>query len=305
VHTHNPKPGVYGRLAAKKARVPVIVNTVHGLYATPEDRLAKRAIVYGLERVAAWCSDAELIQNSEDLETLRRIGVPDHKLHLLGNGIDLTRFDPTRVDAGERSALRAQLEASDEEVLCGVVGRLVREKGMAEVVVAAEALARREAPVRFVVVGPHEPEKADGISEDDIERAKAHGVRFLGFRDDMVALYGAMDVFALPSHREGFPRAAMEASAMGLPVIATAIRGCRQVVDDGRTGLLIPPRDADALAAAVGALASDPGRREEMGRAARVKASQEFDQQRVIDITLETYDRLLRRSRGRAEHVTR
>ena len=107
VHTHNPKPGLYGRFAARMTRVPVVVNTVHGLYALPEDRLAKRALVYGLERVAAACSDAELLQNPEDLPTLRRLGVPEARLTILGNGIDLTRFDPARIDR-ERCRLRAR-----------------------------------------------------------------------------------------------------------------------------------------------------------------------------------------------------
>jgi glycosyltransferase involved in cell wall biosynthesis len=99
VHTHNPKPGLYGRLAARLARVPVVVNTVHGLYALPEDPWPKRAIVYGLERVAAACSDAELLQNPEDVPTLRRLRVPAARLTVLGNGIDLQRFDPGAVIA--------------------------------------------------------------------------------------------------------------------------------------------------------------------------------------------------------------
>ena len=97
VHTHNPKPGIYGRVAARAARVPAVVNTVHGLYALPEDRLMKRATVYALERVAGGFADAELVQNPEDVDTLRRLGVPERKLHLLGNGIDLTQFDRARV----------------------------------------------------------------------------------------------------------------------------------------------------------------------------------------------------------------
>ncbi|MSX33176.1 MAG: glycosyltransferase, partial [Actinobacteria bacterium] len=94
VHTHNPKPGLYGRIAARAARVPVVVNTVHGLYALPEDKFAKRSVVYSLERLASMCSDAELIQNPEDIATLLKIGVPSKKLRLLGNGVDLTRFKP-------------------------------------------------------------------------------------------------------------------------------------------------------------------------------------------------------------------
>ncbi|MCB1258517.1 MAG: glycosyltransferase, partial [Microthrixaceae bacterium] len=94
VHTHNPKPGLYGRIAARAARVPVIVNTVHGLYAQPEDRLRKRLPIYTLERIASTCSHAELVQNEEDLETLASVlRVPRSKLALLGNGVDLGRFN--------------------------------------------------------------------------------------------------------------------------------------------------------------------------------------------------------------------
>ncbi len=102
-----------------------------------------------------------------------------------------------------------------------------------------------------------------------------------------------MDLFVLASHREGFPRAAMEAAAMGLPIVATNIRGCRQVVDDGVTGLLVPVRDAHALAGAIQTLAADADRRQRLGDAARDKARREFDQQRCIEITLETYRRLM------------
>ena len=98
VHTHNPKPGVYGRLAARLAGVPVVVNTVHGLYATTEDPPLRRTLVYALERTVSMCSQAELVQNVEDMDTLARLRVPARKLVLLGNGIDLERFGPRPPD---------------------------------------------------------------------------------------------------------------------------------------------------------------------------------------------------------------
>jgi glycosyltransferase involved in cell wall biosynthesis len=141
--------------------------------------------------------------------------------------------------------------------------------------------------------GPVDPEKADAVDEASLARARADGVAVLGERDDVERLYAGMDLFVLASHREGFPRAAMEAAAMGVPIVATDIRGCRQVVDDGVTGRLVPVRDAGALADAVAALASDPAARAPMADAARAKATREFDQQRVIDITLGVYEELL------------
>lgn len=296
VHTHNPKPGLYGRIAARLAGVPVVVNTVHGLYALPEDPLPKRAVVYGLERLAATCSDAELLQNPEDLPVLRRLGVPAAKLTVLGNGIDLDRFRPDGADPAAVAAIRRLVGAGPGDVVCGLVGRLVAEKGYREVFAAARRLRHEHPEVRVLVVGPDDPAKADGITPEEQRAAEADGVVFTGARTDMVDLYAAMDLYALASYREGFPRSAMEAAAMGLPIVATDIRGCRQVVDHGRTGLLVPVRDADALARAIALLADDADRRAAMGRAARVKALAEFDQRRVIATTLATYERLLART---------
>lgn len=297
VHTHNPKPGLYGRLAARLAGVPVVVNTVHGLFALPEDPWPKRAAVYGLERLAAVCSQAELLQNPEDLTALRRMRVPADRMAVLGNGIDLQRFDPGTVSADDRAAARRDLGATTvDDVVVGLVGRLVREKGYPEVFEAAARLRPRFPQVRVAVIGPEEPDKSDALTAQDREAAERGGVRFLGARHDMVRLYAGMDIHILASHREGFPRSPMEASAMGVPVVATDIRGCRQAVDHGITGLLVPARDPEALAAAIARLADDPGDRQRLGAAARRKALSEFDQRRCVDLTLAIYRRLLARA---------
>lgn len=299
VHTHNPKPGIYGRLAARAARVPAVVNTVHGLYALPGDPWPKRAVVYGLERLAASCSDAELVQNPEDVEMLARIGVPREKLWMLGNGVDLERFHPDRVSAEQVDAARAAMGAGPGQVVCGVVGRLVWEKGYREVFEAAALLRDRLPALKIVVVGPLDPEKSDAVTSADLGEAERRGgVRFLGLRHDVETLYAAMDLYALASYREGFPRSAMEAAAMGVPVVASDIRGCRQVVDHGITGLLVPPRDAQALADTIAQLATDDQLRARMSVAAREKARREFDQRRVIATTLQVYEHVLSAARG-------
>jgi glycosyltransferase involved in cell wall biosynthesis len=295
VHTHTPKPGIYGRLGGRAAGVPIVVNTVHGLYATPEDSLARRIGVYTLERLAATCSDAELVQNEEDLATLAALRVPVDRLHLLGNGIDLERFAPTATSMTARNKFRSELGVDDDTVVVGAVGRLVWEKGYRELFAAAEHLRRRSLGATVVVAGPTEPGKADGIGPAALAAAESSGVRFVGYHSDPEDLYPAFDIYVLASYREGFPRSAMEAAAMGLPVVATDIRGCRQVVDHGTTGLLVPPRDAVALTDAVIRLAADPGLRSEMGRQAAAKATREFDQRRVIALTLDLYDGLLER----------
>ena len=269
-----------GRLAG----VPRVVHTTHGLYAAPDDRLVKRLVVYGLEAVASRFSHVELVQNPEDLELMRRYRIaPRRKLRLLGNGVDLQRFRPA--DASTRSRVRAELGLDADDVVVGLVARLVAEKGVPELIDAVERLG---APFRLLLIGPADPEKADAVGADVLERATNGGAILTGHRDDVDRLYAAMDIFCLPSHREGFPRAAMEAAASGLPVVATDIRGCRQVVEPGVTGALVPARDAAALAAALGDLC----RRHpapEHGRAARAKAERDFDERKVVARVLAAY----------------
>lgn len=295
VHTHNPKPGLYGRAAARIARVPVVVNTVHGLYALPEDRAAKRAVVYSLERLAATCSHCELVQNTEDVVTLRdHLHVPSSRIRLLGNGIDLERFGARPDDTEMRALTRAELGVDESTVVVGAVGRLVAEKGYVELFEAWRRVRAEHPDSALVVIGPDDADKADSLPAELLGRARSDGVRFLGMRDDVEAWYRAMDVYVLASHREGFPRSAMEAAASGLPIVATDIRGCREVVEHDRTGLLVQPRSAAALQSAIGTLVGDPRLRAAMSSAARAHSIVEFDQKRVIATTLETYDRLLR-----------
>lgn len=286
VHTHNPKPGIYGRILARLAGVPIVVNTVHGLYATADSSLFKKLMVYSLEGVASRFSDAELIQNPEDLELLQRwhlVSAP--KLHLLGNGVDLRRFNPQRA-AQMRTPERERLGVEPGEVLVGMVGRLVAEKGIPELIESARQLGPG---IRVVVAGPTDLDKDDAVSPALLQQGREAGVEFIGMRSDIDAFLSALDVFVLPSHREGFPRAAMEAAATGLPLVVTDIRGCRQVVDDGVNGLLIPVNDPHALTGAINELAASQALRESMGFASTAKAKAEFDEDRVVDLVMSTY----------------
>lgn len=286
VHTHNPKPGVYGRIAARAASVPRVVNTQHGLYAQADDRWRRKLPVYALERVAAAFSHAELVQNAEDIDTLRRLRVPAGKLQLLGNGIDLHRFRP-RPEL--RAEVRAELGILDDAVVVGAIGRLVHEKGYAELFEAARGILGKRPDVAFVVAGPSDPAKGDPLTTAEVTHAEAAGVQFLGHRSDPERLYQAFDIYVLASHREGFPRSAMEAAACGLPIVACDIRGSRQVVETGATGLLGPVKDSGSLRRNIEALIDDPIRRKAMGAAANQRARVRFDQRVVIAKTLAIY----------------
>jgi glycosyltransferase involved in cell wall biosynthesis len=284
LHTHNPKPGVYGRIVGRLAGVPIVVNTIHGLYATPESSFVKRAVVYTLEWVASRFSDAELIQSPEDFELLwQRKIMPRSKLRLLGNGVDLERFRP---DPELRQEMRAELDLEDGQVAVGLVARLVEEKGVPELIEAAERLDDRYV---VLIIGPKDHEKSDAVSDELLSRAEANGVRFLGMRKDVERIYQGLDLFVLPSHREGFPRAAMEAAASGLPVIATDIRGCRQVVDHGVNGFLFPVRDVAALTNAITRAGDDPDLRATMSRSSVERAHALFDERDIVNRVMGAY----------------
>lgn len=293
VHTHNPKAGVIARVAARLARVPCVVNTVHGLYATREDPFLKRIPVLTLERLVARLSDLELYQSEEDLERARRVRVVSAaKSALLGNGTDLARFDPSRVPPERVARLRRELGIPEEALVVGTIGRLVAEKGYREFFAAARALT---APgVRFLAVGPVDPEKGDALGEEEIRRA-GEDVIFGGWRDDVPELLALMDVFVLPSWREGVPRSAIEAAAMGKPLVLTDIRGCREVAREGVEGLLVPPGDAERLTEAIARLLADAELRERLGSAARERARERFDERGVADRVVAHYRELLER----------
>jgi glycosyltransferase involved in cell wall biosynthesis/ribosomal protein S18 acetylase RimI-like enzyme len=295
VHTHNPKPGVMGRIAARLAGVPCVVNTLHGLYATPEDRALKRLPVLVAEGLAARFSDFELYQSDEDLRWARRIRlVSPRKSALLGNGVDLTWLDPANVSSTHLSELRRELGIPERAQVVGTVGRLVAEKGYRELFAAARKVRAVMPEVRFLAVGGPDLAKADAIGEGELAQAR-EDVVVPGWREDIRDLLALMDVFVLPSWREGMPRSAIEAAAMGRASVLTDIRGCREVIRDGIEGLLVPPRRPDRLADAILRLLRDPAMRDRLGQAARARAVERFDERRVADTIVSLYGGLLTR----------
>jgi len=295
VHTHNPKPGVMGRIAARVARVPCVVNTVHGLYATPDDPARKRIPVMALEWLAARFSDLEMYQSREDLDWARRIHlVRRSRSLLLGNGIDVSFFDPAAVDQARASRLREELGIPEGSLVVGTVARLVAEKGYRELFAAASQVRTSSPNVRFLAVGDVDPEKADTLTPAEIARAREDFV-FVGWREDVRDLLAVIDVFVLASWREGVPRSALEAAAMAKPLILTDIRGCREVARHGTEGLLVPPRSSSDLARAINTLVEDSGLRGQLGTAARARAEQLIDEAQVADRVVSSYKKLLAR----------
>jgi glycosyltransferase involved in cell wall biosynthesis len=292
LHTHTPKVRILGPIAARLARVPIVVNTFHGVIWVDWPR-RRRAPILFFERTAARLVDFELCQSGEDLDLLRGLGVVQRtRSARLGNGVNLQTFDPDRISG---PAVRRRLGIPQGAIVVGTVGRLVWEKGYREFFAMAQRLRRDLPDVTVVAIGPNEPGVPDAVPSHVIQTLEhTHTVRFLGMRTDIPDLLAAMDVFVLPSHREGFPRSAVEAATMGRPLVLTDIRGCREVVRDGVNGFLVPPGDPESLWDRVRLLIQDRELRARFGKESRRIALAEFNEARVISATLEIYRRLLR-----------
>lgn len=301
VHAFATKPAVWGRIAARLAGAPVIVGTLPGrgslFWASGPRVRALRTVYRGLQAVACRCSDLTVFYNESDAEELTASGVvpPEQAAIVPGSGVPTDVFDPGRVPRSTRRELRRELGAGPDEVVVTMVGRVIRTKGVLEFAEAARRLARENAPARFVLVGPDDPRSVDRLDREERRRLE-ESVLWLGERSDVRDLLAASDVFVLPSYGEGIPRVVMEAASMALPVVATRVPGCRDVVEDGASGLLVPARDAGALAEAVRRLVADPAVRRRLGQAGRRTAVERFDTRAIVEMTASHYRRLMGRT---------
>jgi glycosyltransferase involved in cell wall biosynthesis len=287
---------VFGQIAARLAGIPIVVNTVHGFMFTERTSPGRRRMWVLLERLAARCSDRLLCVSAEDADTAvrERICPPDRVVHI-GGGIDVRRFSRAAIDDARLVALRAELGIAPGQRVIGFVGRLVREKGIPELLEAFAAVQAAVADAVLLLVGPDDPDKGDAIPRQLFPASAAAGrIRFAGYRHDMPELYALMEVFVLPSHREGLPQTLMEAAAIGVPAVATNVRGCREVVADGETGLIVPPRDPPAMATALRRLLDDRELASRLGRNASARARARYDERAVFSRLQDLYLELSR-----------
>ncbi len=296
VHTHNFKVSLVGRVLAAMTRAPIVLHTIHGITWSLETPEPSRSAHAGLERIASLGADLILSQSETDRDSFVGTNVvPPEKIRVIGNGVDLSRFDPSAYPSDTRERLRAELGFAPSEVVAIFAGRRVRDKGLEEVFEAARLL--RPEGVRVLVVGREDTERGDAPSPESLDKAREAGVVFLDDRSDMPQLYLASDIVGLASWREGMPRVLIEGAAMGRPLVATNIRGCRDVVRHNRTGLLCELKNPRSLADSLLELARDPERRAQMGEQGRLDATTRFDLRRTVERVVATYDELLESKR--------
>jgi len=289
VHTHAAKPGVLGRLAARLAGVPIVVHTfhghiLHGYYGPLTSRLLRL-----MERMLARRTDRIIAVSDQVKQDLMRYGVaPAGKISVVSLGFDL---EPFLDSAQHRGALFRELGLTNGARMVGIVGRIFPIKNHHLFLEAAARVAAEEPYARFLVVG-------DGVLRQEMEaRARSLGiadrVAFTGWRRDLSRIYPDLDVLVVSSRNEGTPVSAIEAMASGCPVVATRVGGLPDLIEDGKTGSLVPSEDAEALAGAILRVLRDREAARAMAEAAREWVSQRFRARRLIGDMEQLYGELL------------
>lgn len=282
------KPVIFGAWAAWRGGVPRRVDALAGLgfafsSSTARARLLRPVLRALLRRALAGAGERTIVQNRGDLDAIVNAGlVPPERIRLIrGAGVAL----------GDAPAAHGRAEPP----IVVLVARLLWDKGVGEFVAAAAALRAKHVTARFVLVGDPDPDNPGAIPPDQVRRWGESGVvECWGHRQDVPAILGEAAIFCLPTrYGEGIPRSLLEAGAAGLALVASDSPGCREVITDGVNGVLVPPGDVPALAAALGRLLAAPMERARLGAAARETVAREFTLDRVIGETLAVYRELL------------
>jgi glycosyltransferase involved in cell wall biosynthesis len=290
VHLVTPKPVLYGGIAARLAGVPAVVAAVSGLgfvfIAKGARAAVVRFLVRGMYRLALGARNLKVVvQNGDDRASVARAAsLKSERMRTIpGSGVDLSAYAPAPPPPGVPVVVMA--------------ARLLRDKGVREFVAAARVLKARGARVRFQLLGDADAGNPTTIGVDELSAWRTTGdVELMGHRTDIAGVFARAHVVALPSYREGLPKVLIEAAACGRAVVTTDVPGCRDAIEPNVTGLLVPPRDAVALAGAIERLVLDAELRERMGRAGRQLAERKFGIERVVSAHLEVYRELMEAS---------
>lgn len=268
VHTHTSKAGILGRWAAWLCRVPVIVHTPHGHVFWGYFHSWKTGLFILLERWTARITTMlVMLTEREKADHLRFRIAPEEKFSVIHSGVDLERFCTDRV---RKEEIRSALKIPPETTILATAGRLTAVKGQETLIRAVAKCLRQGAKVFLVILG--EGELRRDLETLSVELGIAQAIRFPGWRSDVASVMDACDIFCLPSLNEGMGKVLVEAMALGKPIVASDVGGIPDSVIPGETGILVPPADSNALAAAILTLCDHPEMRGKMGEQGKKKA---------------------------------
>ena len=296
VHTHTPKAGLVGMVAAKIARVPFKLHTVAGL-PLMESTGIKRTILEFVEKVIYKFAD-RVYPNSYVLKDfiLQNNLCKNLKLKVIGNGssngIDTDYFDSTDEVRNKAKKIEEENKINENDIVFCFIGRIVKDKGINELVEVFNEMSKSISNIKLILVGPFEND-LDPISEaSNVILKNNMNIIHVGFQDDVRPYLAMSDIFVFPSYREGFPNVVMQAGAMGLPSIVTNINGCNEIIEDGKNGLIIEPKNTDQLKDAIIKLIKNKELRSYLAFNARQMIVERYEQKYLWNEILKEYKSL-------------
>ncbi|HYK77847.1 MAG TPA: glycosyltransferase family 4 protein [Daejeonella sp.] len=299
VHTHTPKAGLLGMMAAQLAGVPVRLHTVAGMPLLEKQGITRKILTYA-EKLTYWCA-TRVYPNSQKMKeiiVLQRYCRP-YKLKVIGNGssngVDTAFFANNHLP-GHDNELKTSLKISAEDTVYCFIGRIVTDKGICELVQAFINICEKYPHSKLLLVGPFERDldPLDHFIEHQILNHPS--IIWVDFKNDVRPYFRISNIFVFPSYREGFPNVVMQAGAMGLPCIVSNINGCNEIIEDGKNGIIIPAKDARSLQMAMEKLALDKALRERMASVSRQMIVNRYDQEFIMNELLKEYNLLSEKS---------
>lgn len=297
VHTHTPKAGIVGMTAAWFAGVPNRLHTVAGM-PLMEASGFKRKVLNFVEKLT-YRFATEVYPNSKGLYDfiIAENFTKASKLSIIGNGssngIDTKYFDPVSYSENDKISLRDKLKIPQGHFLYIFVGRLVKDKGINELITAFSKLSDSNNAISLLLVGPFEND-LDPLLPESLSTIEKHpNIYTVGYQSDVRPYFSIADALVFPSYREGFPNVVMQAGAMGLPSIVTDINGCNEIIAYGKNGLIIPPKDTQALYNSIKQLSTKPSLFANLKANSREMITSRYERQQVWDALLFKYQRLL------------
>ena len=292
LHTFTAKPNIYGTMAGKKAGIPIILNLVEGLGSfytrnTPKNRLIQIVMERLYKKTFLHSQGCVFVNSSDPAYMVEKKIIDTHKVKIIKSvGVDTAFFSMEYYTHEKILELKKRLNLENKLIVL-MVARAIWDKGIKEYYEAASHLRQKYSDSIFVLVGGVDEGNPSCVDEAFLQEGS---VLWLGHRDDVRDLTAISDIYVLPSYKEGLPVTLLEASSMAKPIVTTYATGCKDVVDDGINGFLVPIKDATTLASKIEVLLQDSRLRTYMGEAGRQKAIKEFDVKQVVAQYMEYYE---------------
>ncbi len=297
IHFHTPLASFIGRLAALLSCNSKIIYTAHGFYFHNNMTPLKKNIFIFLEKIASIKNNFIFCQSYEDyLDALKFNFIDQNKILCIGNGVNIDKFNPANFP--NKDIIRTNLNIPHDSIIIGIIARLVKEKGYIEFFESAKTISLKYKNVYFLIIGDRlSSDHNESVYENLLETKKSikDNLIFLGFRNDTPELISIMDIFCLPSHREGLPRTIIEAMMMGKAVVASDIRGCREEVIHNETGLLFESGSSKSLTHALEFLVLNKNITLKMGEKGRERALLLYDEKIIVDKQINVINNILKK----------